>query len=70
MPIPLTMAFINKGPVPKGVCTRCAGYGDIKTQCMGGEVRFAKCSRCRRTGKEPVGFWAKFCTHFRQEVHP
>ena len=32
MPIPLTMAFINKGPVPKGVCTRCAGYGDIKTR--------------------------------------
>lgn len=67
----LIVAFVNKdNPVEPGKCVRCMGYGTIKMQCMGGEVRYGDCSRCQGTGKEPQGFWDKFWAKFRIEQYP
>ncbi len=51
-------------------CKRCGGWGDIRSQCNGGEVRHYKCERCDGTGDEPLfGFLLPIAPIYVDEAH-
>ena len=49
------------------ICTKCNGFGNIRTQSGGVEVHFPTCARCLGTGKEPVGIIAKIDAFMRRQ---